>query len=76
MINRSIQFDLAMLVLGFWLSRCTSHISRPSRGVISQRSREIQAKRVVGTALLTNADMSPKELRMHVAVAHGLQQPS
>ena len=32
------------------------------------RAREIQATRFAGTALLTNADMGPKELRQHAAL--------
>ena len=33
-----------------------------------ERAREIQATRFAGTALLTNADMGPKELRQHAAL--------
>jgi magnesium chelatase family protein len=33
-----------------------------------QRAREIQSTRFAGTALLTNADMGPKELRQHAAL--------
>jgi magnesium chelatase family protein len=33
-----------------------------------ERARQIQATRFVGTALLTNADMGPKELRQHAAL--------
>ncbi len=32
------------------------------------RAREIQTRRFAGTALLTNADMGPKELRQHAAL--------
>jgi magnesium chelatase family protein len=37
------------------------------------RAREIQATRFAGTALLTNADMGPKQLRQHPALDEGLQ---
>jgi magnesium chelatase family protein len=33
-----------------------------------ERAREIQARRFAGTALLTNADMGPKELGQHAAL--------
>src|SRR5918993_4007039 len=39
------------------------------------RARAIQATRFAGTALLTNADMGPKELRQYAALDDGLQPP-
>jgi magnesium chelatase family protein len=33
-----------------------------------ERAREVQARRFAGTALLTNADMGPKELRQYAAL--------
>ena len=37
------------------------------------RAPDIQATRIAGTTLLTNADMGPKQLRQHAALDEGLQ---